>query len=146
MSSLSTRLKPFLGSCSLTLSAAMRKRAEGLDIKVRGDSLSLYVFNWAKVPQDLRDEMREQAGQADAEPFAVVNPDLDEEELGDMIDAAHDGYLFASAKGDRIYHGDGEVELFTSDVADFLANLSEEDEDDEDDEDDDYDDDDDDDD
>ena len=139
MPSLSESLKPFAGSCTLTLTPELRKRAKALDIEVAGNTLSLFVFDWARVSKSLKEDMCEQAGQDDYALFALVNPDLDEEDLEAMVDAPHDGYLFQSEKGDRIYHGNGEMEVFTTDIAGFLANLDLEDEDEDEDEDDDED-------
>jgi hypothetical protein len=98
-------------------------RALGLRLDA-SDAMTLYIFDWKPLDSDVKDKIREAAGQDDYRIFAVVNPQITQGELMTIVRGKHQGFLMYSAdRQNRIYLGAGGMETFTKDVAMLVENL-----------------------
>jgi hypothetical protein len=118
LKTLEDRLRPFFGKrCALGLTPTLRQKLISLEIESDAGRLPLHVFDWKRVPADLKEEICEAAGQDDYVIFAVLNPSPEAEDLEEMVSAENDGYLmYAADRPATIYVGFGEMEkLATAD-------------------------------
>ena len=127
MTDLREQLTPFYGKfCTYQAPERSQQLMRALGLTVSDDgALRLYVFDWKGVDDDLKDEIREAAGQDDYRIFAVVNPAVATPELADVARGGNQGFLMYSSKTQKqIYLGNGEMDTFTEDIGGFVAGLS----------------------
>jgi hypothetical protein len=129
MPDLREQLAPFNGKlCTFHVPENRRGKLAALQLLADGaDSLKLYIFDWKPFDDDLKNDLREAAGQDDYRIFAVVNPTVTTGDIRAIAFAENQGFLMYTAEGqDRIYvSGAGiDFEQFTKDVAGFVAGLS----------------------
>lgn len=126
MPDLREQLTPFYGrTCTFDVPERLQQlmRALGLELDESG-AMRLYLFDWKPFDDEVKDEIREAAGQDDYRIFAVVNPVVSEGDPIAIIRGRHQGFLMYSVEGqNRIYLGNGEMDTFTKDVPAFVSSL-----------------------
>jgi len=128
MPDLREQLAPYDGKlCTFHVPENRRGKISALGLTMVDDALRLYVFDWKPFDDELKNELREAAGQDDYRIFAVVNPTVTAGDIRAIAFGEHQGFLMYTAEGqDRIYvSGAGiDFEQLTKDVPGFVAGLS----------------------
>jgi hypothetical protein len=126
MPDLREQLTPFYGrTCTFEVPETHQQLMRALGLRLdESDAMKLYVFDWKPLDSDVKDEIREAAGQDDFHIFAVINPEVTQGELMTIVRGKHQGFLMYSPdRQNRIYLGDGCMETFTTDIPMLFENL-----------------------
>jgi hypothetical protein len=123
--SLPIQLAPFHGKHVIyNVPENSQQLVGALGLKAPEGKLRLFVFDWKTVDADAQEQIREKSGQDDYCFFAVINGNPEAENLEEILEGKHQGFLmYAGDRANRIYLGDGGMETFTTKIDEFVEGL-----------------------